>query len=119
MAQEMDSAALELEGLIRAAGGTRRQAPQDSVAQGAPAQEVPGQPEIADVGKPFYKPAHFRQWKIGDELLRRNATDDKKYIEGKVRRVKKEPASGKGKRAVYWYSFPDVRKRWPEKFARR
>jgi hypothetical protein len=67
-------------------------------------------------GAPFYKPSYFKQWYIGDDLLRRNATNGKKYVEGKVRRVKKAPARGKGKRGVYWYSEPDTRKRWPEKF---
>jgi hypothetical protein len=70
----------------------------------------------ADDGRPFYKPAHFQQWKIGDDLLRKNRSDEGKYTEGKVRRERKKPASGKGKRPVYWYSEPDARKRWPDKF---
>jgi hypothetical protein len=68
-------------------------------------------------GRPFYNPSYFQTWSIGDELLRRNSTDKKKYVEGKVRRQKKKPATGKGKRAVYWYSEPDTRKCWPDKFA--
>jgi hypothetical protein len=80
-------------------------------------------------GDPFYKPAFFKKWNIGDELLRRNATDAQEYAEGKVRRQRKQPSSttakspaqvkrGKGDpRPVYWYSEPDARRRWPEKFA--
>jgi len=68
-------------------------------------------------GKPFYKPKYFaQQWDIDDELLRRNAITGKQYTEGKVRRIEKKPASGKGKRAVYWYSEPDARRRWPDRF---
>jgi len=85
----------------------------------------------ADDGAPFYKPSYFTQWNIGDDLLRKNVTDSKEYTEGKVRRQKKKPSSTTGKppakgkrlkskgrhRAVFWYSEPDARKRWPERFA--
>jgi hypothetical protein len=70
-----------------------------------------------DDGGPFYKPAYFSRWAIGDELLRRNASDEKEYTEGRVRRQRKRPANGKGGRAVYWYSEPDARRRWPDRFA--
>ena len=70
----------------------------------------------ADDGRPFYRPAYFKRWNIGDDHLRKNAIDKGEYIEGKVRRDPKNPASGKGKRPVYWYSEPDARKRWPDKF---
>lgn len=72
--------------------------------------------DTPDDGEPFYKPKYFQQWDIDDELLRRNAITGKQYTEGKVRRIKKKPASGKGKRAVYWYSEPDARRRWPDLF---
>lgn len=72
---------------------------------------------MADDGEPFLKPKYFETQNIGGELLRRNATNGKKYVEGKVRRIKKASASGKkGKRAVYWYSDPDTRKCWPDRF---
>lgn len=90
-------------------------------------------------GGPFFKPSHFRQWGIGDELLRRNATDGEVYVEGKVRRRKrsagmadaksvasarstgkksKRPSAPKGRsRPSYGYSESDARRCWPEKFA--
>jgi len=86
-------------------------------ATAAAAEPQADKPGIPDDGRPFYKPSYFQTWGIGDELLRRNSTDKKKYVEGKVRRQKKKPATGKGKRAVYWYSEPDVQKRWPDRFA--
>jgi hypothetical protein len=73
-------------------------------------------PDAAAPGEPFYKPKYFQQWDIDDELLRRNAVTGKQYTESKVRRIKKKPASGKGKRAVYWYSEPDARRCWPDLF---
>lgn len=82
-------------------------------AQVQPTKDAQGQ---KDDGRPFYKPAYFEQWNIGNELLRRNGTNGKKCVEGKVRRVKRKPATGKGKRRVYWYSEPDARKRWPDRF---
>jgi len=75
-------------------------------------------PPAKDDGSPFYKPAYFKQWHIGDELLRRNATNSKKYTPGKVRRQKQSPRTGsKGKQSTYWYSEPDVKRAWPERFA--
>ena len=82
------------------------------------APESPSLPESPDDGGPFYKPAHFTKWNIGGELVRRNSTDGKKYIEGKVRRQKQAPRTGKkAKRPTYWYSEPDAKKCWPDKFA--
>lgn len=74
-------------------------------------------PPIPDDGKPFYKPMYFKQRRIGDELLRRNANDGKKYVESRVRRIRRKPVSGTGKRPVYWYSEPDAKRCWPDKFA--
>ena len=90
--------------------------PAEDVKAGA-TEALAGDVTQADDGSPFYKPSYFQTWGIGDELLRRNSTDKKKYVEGKVRRLKKKPSTGKGKRAVYWYSEPDTRKCWPDKFA--
>ena len=69
---------------------------------------APVVPRKPDDGEPFYKPKYFLKWHIGDELLRRNATNETTHIEGKVRRIEKRSATGKGKRPVYWYSEPDV-----------
>jgi hypothetical protein len=105
-----------------------KQPPAPTAAQ--PKADTAEQPP-ADDGTPFYKPSHFKQWNVGDELLRKNATDLKKFTEGKVRRQRKRPSSttakspAKGKRRkgkvrtrpVYWYSEPDARKRWPDRFA--
>ena len=66
-------------------------------------------------GSPFYKPAHFKQYNIGDELLRRNATSGKRYVPGKVRRINKQ--TRRGKRGFYWYSEPDARACWPHRFS--
>jgi hypothetical protein len=94
------------------------------------------QPAV-DNGAPFYKPSYFTKWNIGDELLRRNGTDEIAFTQGKVRRKRQSPSGGelampakktakkakkgrstKGKpRPVYWYSEPDTRKRWPDRFA--
>jgi len=98
---------------------------------GATPQANPKKQSSPDDRDPFYKPVYFKQSNIGDELLRRNATDLKEYTEGKVRRQRKQPSSttrkspakgkrGKGKgraRPVYWYSEPDGRKRWLHLFA--
>jgi hypothetical protein len=65
-------------------------------------------------GGPFYKPHYFDRFHIGDELLRRNATDSQQYVPGKVRR--RDQQTVEGKRAVYWYSEPDARRRWPDRF---
>jgi hypothetical protein len=102
-----------------------------------PQADVKEQPLAGD-GSPFYKPAYFQKWKISDELLRRNTTDGKAFKESKVRRRNIMPSNStiklsanrtakprtgkrvgtKGKpRPVYWYSEPDARKRWPEKFS--
>jgi len=71
-----------------------------------------------DIGEPFYKPSYFKQWNIGDELLRRNSHDGSEYLKGKVRRQHQMPKSGKGKRPTYKYSEPDIKKCWPEKFTK-
>jgi hypothetical protein len=83
-----------------------------------PAPEKQGEPAAIspDDGSPFYKPSYFAQWDIGDEQLRRRQNSGKKYVEGKVRRKKQKPVSGKAKRPVYWYSEPDARKCWPHLF---
>ena len=71
-----------------------------------------------DDGSPFFPPRHFgNKHDIGAELLRRNATDETAYVNGKVRRVNKQTL--KGKRVVHWYSEPDARKRWPDHFDER
>ena len=109
--KEIYVACMKLEARIgQHGGGPQDQAAKDITDDGPPAANVPA----AD-GSPFYKPAHFKKWNIGDEVLRKNSSDESEYIDGKVRR-QKQPNSGKGKRAVYWYSEPDVRKRWPHKF---
>lgn len=66
-----------------------------------------------DDGSPFCKPLHFRQWNIGDEALRKSATDETEYVVGKVRRKKR---NAEGKSDVFGYSEPDAKKLWPEKF---
>ena len=66
-------------------------------------------------GAPFYKPSYFTKWNIGDELLRRNSTDQPAFVEGKVRRDNKQTC--KGKKPVYWYSEPDAKRCWPHRFA--
>jgi hypothetical protein len=79
--------------------------------------EASPSPAGPDDGTPFYKPAYFAEYgNIGDELLRRNATNGSRYVVGKVRRQLKNPPRREGKRPVYWYSQPDVRKCWPERF---
>jgi len=80
--------------------------------QGLGAGDLPGD------GSPFYKPIYFMNWDIGDELLRRNSTDEQAHRPGKVRRQKQAPRNGKKPaRATYHYSELDARRLWPEKFA--
>lgn len=70
----------------------------------------------AEDGEPFWKPKHFTQWDIGDELLRRNCHSGEEWVKGKVRR-RPLPNSKAGKHARREYSEPDARKVWPERFA--
>lgn len=86
--------------------------------QGSVSNGIGIMPPANDDGSPFYKPAYFKKWYIGDELLRKNAISSKKYTPGKIRRKKQPPRTGsKGKRSTYWYSEPDVQKAWPDRFA--
>jgi hypothetical protein len=112
--------------------------PVNTLLTGEPAADGNADLSQANGGSPFYKPAYFQKWKISDDLLRRNAIDGSVFKAGKVRRQNITPSnstiklpanrtakprkgkriSTKGKpRPVYWYSEPDARKRWPEKFS--
>lgn len=96
----------------RAAGGGAGDGPDsgDSSAAG----QMPQAAHAAEDGAPFYKPSYFKEYNINDELLRRNAVQSALHVPGKVRRISKQ--TRQGRRGVYWYSEPDARACWPDRF---
>jgi hypothetical protein len=111
--QQLSSWIREYERDLAARRKGRREERSRSLVPAAPGQTAAD--KSADTGEPFYKPKYFDQWIIGAELLRKNATDHAVYTPGRVRRVRKTSSTGAGKRPVYWYSWPDACKRWPDR----